>query len=119
MTATSDGNSYNRTELVWAGKRTQVDRVALPFQRVETINAPRGGDMFSSLKEDGGWRNKLIWVTTSSCWPRCCAATRMPASNHLLGRATFSIFTHIERRRLPRSFSFHPRDTLPPPRPRA
>jgi adenine specific DNA methylase Mod len=61
MTATSDGNSYNRTELVWAGKRTQVDRVALPFQRVETINAPRGGDMFSSLKEDGGWRNKLIW----------------------------------------------------------
>jgi len=38
-----------------------VDRVALPFQRVETINAPRGGDMFSALQDGGGWRNKLIW----------------------------------------------------------
>lgn len=27
-----------RTELVWEGKRTQVERVALPFQVVETIN---------------------------------------------------------------------------------
>lgn len=26
-----------RTELVWLGKRTQVDRVALPFHVVETV----------------------------------------------------------------------------------
>ena len=30
-----------RTELVWPGKRTQVERVALPFQVVETINVSR------------------------------------------------------------------------------
>jgi adenine-specific DNA-methyltransferase len=54
-------SSPARTELVWAGKRTQVDRVALPFQRVETINAPRGADLFTPRPEDGGWRNKLIW----------------------------------------------------------
>ena len=52
---------YTRTELVWAGKRTHVDRVALPFQHVETVNAPRGGDMFSRAQSDGDWRNKLIW----------------------------------------------------------
>ena len=52
---------YTRTELVWAGKRTQVERVALPFQRVESVNAPRGADMFSRLGEGDGWRNKLIW----------------------------------------------------------
>ncbi|HZQ39066.1 MAG TPA: hypothetical protein VFD32_24280, partial [Dehalococcoidia bacterium] len=52
---------YTRTELVWAGKRTQVDRIALPFQRVETVNAPRGGDLFTALAGADGWRNKLIW----------------------------------------------------------
>ena len=30
-----------RTELVWLGKRTQVERVALPFQVAETINVSR------------------------------------------------------------------------------
>lgn len=50
-----------RTELVWAGKRTQVERIALPFQRAETVNAPRG-DLFSTLGGGAdGWRNKLIW----------------------------------------------------------
>ncbi len=44
----SDRSPYTRAELVWAGKRTQVDRIALPFQRVETVNAPRGGDMFTA-----------------------------------------------------------------------
>lgn len=37
----SPPSGYTRTELVWAGKRTQVDRVALPFQCVETVNAPQ------------------------------------------------------------------------------
>ena len=54
-------SAYTRTELVWAGKRTQVDRVALPFQRVESVNAPRGGDLFSALQATDSWRNKLIW----------------------------------------------------------
>jgi adenine-specific DNA-methyltransferase len=53
--------SPTRSELVWAGKRTQVDRVALPFQRVETVNAPRGADLFSAGQQSDGWRNKLIW----------------------------------------------------------
>jgi len=45
--ASDTAPTYTRTELVWAGKRTQVERVALPFQRVESVNAPRGGDLFS------------------------------------------------------------------------
>ena len=61
MAAASDRSPYTRTELVWAGKRTQVERVALPFQRVETVNAPRGANLFSSLGTADGWRNKLIW----------------------------------------------------------
>src|SRR5437016_2092415 len=61
MTSQEPRGSGNRTELVWAGKRTHVERVALPFQRVETINAPRGGDLFSTLQAPDTWRNKLIW----------------------------------------------------------
>ncbi|HLZ69024.1 MAG TPA: site-specific DNA-methyltransferase, partial [Dehalococcoidia bacterium] len=52
---------YTHTELVWANKRTHVDRIALPFQRVETVNAPRGGDLFTALAGGDGPRNKLIW----------------------------------------------------------
>lgn len=42
-TAESGRESYRpqRTELVWEGKRTQVERIALPFQVVETINVSR------------------------------------------------------------------------------
>jgi len=29
------------TELVWEGKRTQIERVPLPFQVIETINQSR------------------------------------------------------------------------------
>jgi adenine-specific DNA-methyltransferase len=74
--AESGGESHRpqRTELVWEGKRTQVERVALPFQVVETINVSRAtreetpllaGLRTNSAAEsnpDGdGWRNKLIW----------------------------------------------------------
>ena len=38
---TSPERTYPRTELVWPGKRTQVERIALPFQVVETINQSR------------------------------------------------------------------------------
>ena len=60
------------TELIWGGKydklargkKIPVERIPLPFQTVETINAPR--DKQKSLgafskNEDNGWKNKLIW----------------------------------------------------------
>ena len=62
-----------RTELVWPGKRTQVERVALPFQVVETVNQSRATreqtPMLAGLpppplfegKADTSWKNKLIW----------------------------------------------------------
>ena len=39
--ATGIGGGPTRTELVWPGKRTEVERIALPFQVVETINQSR------------------------------------------------------------------------------
>jgi len=62
-----------RTELVWPGKRTQVERVALSFQVVETINQSRATreqtPMLAGLpppplfegKVATSWKNKLIW----------------------------------------------------------
>lgn len=58
-----NNNSYiDKTELVWPGKRKEVERVELPFQTIETINLPRGTrqeELFDG-KEDG-WKNRLIW----------------------------------------------------------
>jgi len=71
----------DKTELVWPGKRTEVERVELPFQTIETINLPRGARQESifdtpikqgkliddkeeqlTLKEqDLAWKNRLIW----------------------------------------------------------
>jgi adenine-specific DNA-methyltransferase len=65
--------SPTRTELVWPGKRTQVERVALPFQVVETVNQSRAAreqtPMLAGLpppplfegRADSSWKNKLIW----------------------------------------------------------
>ena len=62
-----------RTELFWPGKRTQVERVALPFQVVETVNQSRATreqtPMLAGLpspplfeaRPDTSWKNKLIW----------------------------------------------------------
>jgi len=62
-----------RTELVWPGKRTQVERIALPFQVVETINQSRATREREPLlaglpppplfegKAESSWKNKLIW----------------------------------------------------------
>ena len=59
-------NNHNqpidKTELVWPGKRKEVERVELPFQTIETINLPRGvrqEDLFGG--KDEGWKNRLIW----------------------------------------------------------
>jgi len=77
-------NNKNKkyTELIWAekykdfvrpGKKTEIERIALPFQLTETVNEPRMkdyeggfGKMFypkteypENYPED--WKNKLIW----------------------------------------------------------
>jgi len=60
-------NEVKRTGLYWPGKRTEVERVALPFQVVETVNVSRAtreeAPLFAAIKgqEAEGWRNKLIW----------------------------------------------------------
>jgi len=53
----------DRTELVWPGKRKEVERVELPFQTIETINLPRGMRQDELFGESGqeGWKNRLIW----------------------------------------------------------
>lgn len=62
---------YDRVELVWPGKRTEVERVRLPFQVIERVNDVRRSregqapmltgatDLPTGYPE--GWRNKLIW----------------------------------------------------------
>ncbi len=60
-------NEVKRTGLYWPGKRTEVERVALPFQVVETVNVSRATreelPLFAGTEgqEAEGWRNKLIW----------------------------------------------------------
>jgi DNA modification methylase len=50
--------------LDWEGKQAHVERLALPLQVVETVNAPRAdrGTIFEGGASGGdGWRNRLIW----------------------------------------------------------
>ena len=64
-------HDYDRVELVWPGKRAEVERVRLPFQVIERVNdvrRSRGGHapMLGGTDElpdwwPEGWRNKLIW----------------------------------------------------------
>lgn len=59
-------NSVTQTGLYWPEKRTEVERVVLPFQTVETINESKADrDELTLLRQKGepapGWRNKLIW----------------------------------------------------------
>jgi site-specific DNA-methyltransferase (adenine-specific)/adenine-specific DNA-methyltransferase len=57
------------TGLYWQGKRTEVERIFLPFQTIETINesrATREKEKDSLLKgmkveKDPAWHNRLIW----------------------------------------------------------
>ncbi len=65
------GRDYERVELVWPGKRTEVERVRLPFQVIERVNDVRGsegvqGGLLTSESQlpawwPDGWHNKLIW----------------------------------------------------------
>jgi DNA modification methylase len=68
-----DEAAPTKVELVWEGKRTEVDRVVLPFQRIELVNesrATREAEKDTLLRTMKGgapvvapdaWRNKLIW----------------------------------------------------------
>jgi len=53
--------------LEWDGKPTQVERISLPFQTVETINESRAtrerdeGSLLRGGEKDTTWRNQLIW----------------------------------------------------------
>lgn len=55
------------TELIWSGKRKEVDRVSLPFQTIETVNESKADrenrqmELLSGKKPTSKWRNKLIW----------------------------------------------------------
>ena len=55
----------NGVRLVWDGKTSEVPRLRLPLQMVETVNSPRAdrGTIFEAPAQDfhDGWRNKLIW----------------------------------------------------------
>jgi len=59
----NNNQPIDKTELVWPGKRKEVERVELPFQTIETINLPRGvrqDELFGRGAQEG-WKNRLIW----------------------------------------------------------
>ena len=51
--------------IYWKNKGEEVERVELPFQKIETINLPRSNigtlAQFKKESENGEWKNKLIW----------------------------------------------------------
>jgi len=57
------GSGKIQTKLEWEGKRTEVERVELPFQLVEVVNEPRAKtmDMFVPRVGSDKWYNMLIW----------------------------------------------------------
>ena len=61
---------FDKVELVWPGKTTEVERLSLPFQPIERVNEiTRSADGQARLRDGTelpewwpeGWRNKLIW----------------------------------------------------------
>lgn len=69
MTEAHTSDDYKRVELVWPGKKTEVERVKLPFQVIERVNDVRRSEQGQGhllgtelpLEWPSGWRNKLIW----------------------------------------------------------
>jgi len=57
------GSGKIQTKLDWEGKRTEVERVVLPFQLVEVVNEPRAKTMDMFVPRVGGdkWYNMLVW----------------------------------------------------------
>jgi adenine specific DNA methylase Mod len=68
MMAKENNNSIP-TGLYWQGKRTEVERISLPFQTIETINESRAtrekekDTLLKGMQEkkDTSWYNRLIW----------------------------------------------------------
>jgi len=62
----AEGNIDMPTGLYWKGKKTEVERTALPFQTIETVNESRAtrekekGSFFRTAP-DASWYNRLIW----------------------------------------------------------
>ena len=62
-------NNNQKLELQWKNKKTEVEKIVLPFQVLETVNEPRVGERKQAeiFKKElpkwwlEGWRNKLIW----------------------------------------------------------
>jgi len=61
-----EAKAIEKTGLYWPEKRTEVEKVILPFQTVETVNeSKKDRDDLALFRQKGetvpGWRNKLIW----------------------------------------------------------
>ena len=62
----SKATEIKQTGLYWPEKRSEVEKVILPFQTVETVNeSKKDRDDLALFRQKGepapGWRNKLIW----------------------------------------------------------
>jgi adenine specific DNA methylase Mod len=59
------GDTIQDFELIWNGKMTKVDRITLPFQKIEEIALARSNigtlRQFDNVRDESRWRNKLIW----------------------------------------------------------
>ncbi|PSN94211.1 hypothetical protein B9Q06_09990 [Candidatus Marsarchaeota G2 archaeon ECH_B_2] len=55
------GSGKIQTRLEWEGKRTEVEKIKLPFQIVETVNEPRTKTMDTFVLGTDKWYNMLIW----------------------------------------------------------
>jgi len=55
----------NGFELIWKNKKSEIDKIVLPFQTIETVNLSKSGRStlraFENEKITTGWKNKLIW----------------------------------------------------------
>jgi len=51
-------------DLMWKGKKTEVEKIVLPFQEIETVSISRTGKetlLRFEKQEETAWKNKLIW----------------------------------------------------------
>ncbi len=51
-------------KLLWKNKKEEVDKIVLPFQKIETVTISRTGkDTLNVLRntDNSSWKNKLIW----------------------------------------------------------
>src|SRR3989344_3980191 len=51
-------------DLIWKGKKAEVEKIILPFQKIETVSISRTGKetlLRFEKQEETTWKNKLIW----------------------------------------------------------